>query len=248
MCIRDRYILTDAERNTESYSNRYASHILNKDHVAALCKARGWSPSGIIHDGKVMFKIPDTDLKAEYWVSDVHLGQYSKTYGSAHISTDQVRFYKKRTQINLEEVPEIIFTEVMRDVDLFVGVTSIGNDPTWVDQGGDAARQYWTRYTTDDLTARSKVRAEIIKNIIPKMKIKNVSEVDGKFLKVKGKLRSYKIHMGSGNILMEPNDQYLCIVPDRKPNRTKKLFIPFEGDTMLSIILSKLSYWPMMIK
>jgi hypothetical protein len=27
---------------------------------------------------------------------------------------------------------------------------------------------------------------------------------------VKGELRTYRIHLGSGNILMEPNDQYLC--------------------------------------
>ncbi len=236
---REVYILTDAERTTESYSNRYASHILNKDHVSALLKARGWSPSGINNSGKTMFKIPDTDLKAEYWVSDVELGQRSMTYGSAHISTDQVRFYKKRTQINLEEVPEIIFSEVMRDVDLFVGVTSIGNDPTWSDRGVDGAMNYWSRYTQGELTESSKVRAEIIKHIVPKMKIRNVSEIDGKYLKIKGKLRTYKIHMGSGNILMEPNDQYLCIVPARATSVTKKLFIPFEGDGMLSIILSK---------
>jgi hypothetical protein len=39
---------------------------------------------------------------------------------------------------------------------------------------------------------------------------------------------------------MEPNDQYLCIVPDRnQPAAADNLFIPFEGDNGLSIILSK---------
>ena len=61
---------------------------------------------------------------------------------------------------------------------------------------------------------------------------------DGKYLLVKGKLRNYKIHMGSGNILMEPNDQYLCIVPERKAGN-EPVFLPFEGDNMLSIIISK---------
>ena len=28
-----------------------------------------------------------------------------------------------------------MFSEIMRDVDLFVGVASIGNDPTWADRG-----------------------------------------------------------------------------------------------------------------
>jgi hypothetical protein len=39
---------------------------------------------------------------------------------------------------------------------------------------------------------------------------------------------------------MEPNDQYLCIVPDRSQKlNTENVFLPFEGDNGLSIILSK---------
>ena len=63
-----------------------------------------------------------------------------------------------------------------------------------------------------------------------------------RYLIVHGELRTYKIHLGSGNILMEPNDQYLCIVPDRSAASAKKragLFLPFEDDTTLSVILSK---------
>jgi hypothetical protein len=41
---------------------------------------------------------------------------------------------------------------------------------------------------------------------------------------------------------MEPNGQYLCIVPTSAPtagNPGTKLFLPFEGDRTLAIILSK---------
>ena len=40
---------------------------------------------------------------------------------------------------------------------------------------------------------------------------------------------------------MEPNDRYLCIVPDRRPgsNPTRDLVLPFEGDTSLAIVISK---------
>jgi hypothetical protein len=40
---------------------------------------------------------------------------------------------------------------------------------------------------------------------------------------------------------MEPNDQYLCIVPSRGKTETGKerLFLPFEGDQTLAVILSK---------
>lgn len=57
---------------------------------------------------------------------------------------------------------------------------------------------------------------------------------------MRGEKRTYKIHLGSGNILMEPNDQYLCIVPDSRARaKQDDLFLPFEGDSTLSIIVSK---------
>jgi hypothetical protein len=54
-------------------------------------------------------------------------------------------------------------------------------------------------------------------------------------------VRTYKIHLGSGNILMAPNDQYLCIVPRQSVagGEQANVFLPFEGDSTLSIILSK---------
>ncbi|PZG20695.1 DUF4132 domain-containing protein [Nonomuraea aridisoli] len=60
-----------------------------------------------------------------------------------------------------------------------------------------------------------------------------------RFLRVCGELRTYKIHLGSGNILMEPNDAYLCVVPGRD-HAAGEVFLPFEeGGGMLSVILSK---------
>lgn len=38
---------------------------------------------------------------------------------------------------------------------------------------------------------------------------------------------------------MEPDDQYLCIVPERNIKLDPKIFLPFEGDSGLSLILSK---------
>lgn len=63
--------------------------------------------------------------------------------------------------------------------------------------------------------------------------------MDNQFLLVRGQRRSYKIHLGSGNILMEPNDQYLCIVPKQGESQITPVLLPFEGDRTLSIILSK---------
>ena len=40
---------------------------------------------------------------------------------------------------------------------------------------------------------------------------------------------------------MSPNDQYLCIVKKRDvgTKQTDSIYLPFEGDTTLSMILSK---------
>ncbi|TFV33009.1 hypothetical protein E4K10_28240 [Streptomyces sp. T1317-0309] len=50
-------------------------------------------------------------------------------------------------------------------------------------------------------------------------------------------MRTYRVHLGSANILMEPDDSYLCIVPSRGKG-DGKVFLPFE-DERLSLILSK---------
>ncbi|MEQ4724883.1 hypothetical protein [Nonomuraea sp. B19D2] len=74
---------------------------------------------------------------------------------------------------------------------------------------------------------------------MPRLKIADRVELTDRFLRVRGQLRTYRIHLGSGNILMEPNDAYLCIVPDRGRSASS-VFLPFEEDGgMLSVILSK---------
>jgi hypothetical protein len=49
-------------------------------------------------------------------------------------------------------------------------------------------------------------------------------------------MTTYKIHLGSSNILMAPNDSYLCIV---SVSTKTHVMLPFEGDQTLSLILSK---------
>src|SRR5262249_15345908 len=40
---REIYVLTDAERATHTYSNRFAAHIVDQHRFRALCQARGWN-------------------------------------------------------------------------------------------------------------------------------------------------------------------------------------------------------------
>jgi hypothetical protein len=130
----------------------------------------------------------------------------------------------------------------MRDVDLFVGVASVGNDPTWNDGGPDGRfRAYWHSYSFGDLSETALTRKQVLEQLVPHLKIAGRCSFKDRFLVVRGDLRTYKIHLGSSNILMEPNDQYLCIVPAHTAGQQPegKVFLPFEGDQTLAVILSK---------
>lgn len=246
---REIYVLTPAELTTENYSNRMASHILKQHQFNSLAKGRGWRYSlmGAYDDGREMetatITLPAYHIRAEYWLAEVNADDaFNETGIWYYVSTDQVRFINTATNqvIPLAEVPVIILSEVLRDVDLFVGVASVGNDPNWVDGGLQEHRNYWLNYSFGDLSSIANNRKEVLEGLIPRLKIRDVAQVTDRFVVVKGKIRTYKIHIGSTNILMEPNDQYLCIVPDRQPQKNQQgVFLPFSGDQGLSVIISK---------
>jgi hypothetical protein len=267
---REVYLLTDAERSTRTYSNRFASHILKQHQFNSLCVLRGWKNSLrlMVDDSypPATRTLPRWNLRAEFWVEgigDDYGTDTNETGTYLRLVTDQVRFYPVDAPTNsahaggvgytglnwrqgpaealpLEDVPPLAFSEVMRDVDLFVGVASVGNDPAWAD-GGPQGRhvQYWQNYAFGDLTETARTRADVLARLLPRLKIADRCRLDGKFLHVRGDLRAYKIHLGSGNVLMEPNDQSLCIVPGSRGEDGGDLFLPFEGDRTLAVVLSK---------
>ncbi|HEX4070280.1 MAG TPA: DUF4132 domain-containing protein, partial [Planctomycetaceae bacterium] len=271
---REIYLLTDAERNTLTYSNRFAAHIIRQHQFNALCAVRGWKNKlRLLVDDMyppATKELPQWGLRAEFWIEGIGQGYGTDTNDAGvflRLATDQVRFYRTeaagtfahaagsgyrsqataagRDNVNepltLERVPPLVFSEIMRDVDLFVGVASMGNDPTWQDGGPDGRfRDYWQSYSFGALNESAATRKQVLERLIPRLKIADRCSFSERFLVVEGKKRTYKIHLGSGNILMEPNDQYLCIVPDARARSSEgDLFLPFEGDSLLSIIISK---------
>ena len=231
--FREIYIITDAELNTQIYSNRFAAHILKNYQFGALCKNREWQGYNQFHDGGTPTRLlKEYNLYAQFWVSFTNTIDY--------ITTDQVCFFNNTGRLDLLQVPPIVLSEMMRDVDMFVAVCSVGSDANWRDNGGNHQyNTYWESYSFGTLNETAKVRKSILEKILPKLKIAKVAHLEDKFLVVKGTFRSYKIHLGSTNILMTPNDQYLCIVPDRSKPKDENVYLPFEGDAGLSVIISK---------
>ncbi|MEB3174691.1 MAG: DUF4132 domain-containing protein [Cyanobacteriota bacterium] len=264
---REIYLLAPAEETTRVYSNRFAAHILKQHPFNALCAQRGWrNQLRLMVDDDcppATLTLENWGLRAEFWIEAL-----GETYGADtnetgvfhYVATDQLRFYPLSAPSNyghacgggyysavnsavsplpLETIPALVFSEVLRDADLFVGVTSVGNDPNWFDGGPEGRhRDYWQSYSFGELSATAETRRQVLAALLPRLKkIRERCELQERFLRVRGDLRTYKIHLGSGNILMEPNDQYLCIV--QAPGSRESIFLPFEGDQTLTVILSK---------
>lgn len=244
---REIYILTDAERTTATYSNRFAAHILRQHQFRSLAQSRGWQyrlQGGFDGANEPTLDLPAWQLAVEFLVEGIDAEAGMTESGIyLHLATDRVlfrRYNRFGDVVPLAEVPPLVFTEVMRDVDLFVGVASVGADPTWRDRGPQRIRDYWEGYAFGELTAAAQTRRAVLERLIPRLAIAPRCDLEERFLVVRGDLRTYRIHLGSGNILMEPNNQYLCIVPKAGADVDgADLFLPFEGDALLATILSK---------
>ncbi|MFJ4472214.1 DUF4132 domain-containing protein [Streptomyces sp. NPDC089424] len=268
---REVYLLTDAERATGTYSNRFAAHILRQHQFHSLAAIRGWrNKLRLCVDDEAppaTRELPQWGLRAEYWIEgegEDHGVDTTESGSYLRLRTDQVRFYPIDAPENsahcyggeyrmwlrdgadpvgplpLAGIPPLVLSEVLRDVDLFVGVASVGNDPTWQDGGPDGRfREYWTSYGFGELGQSAETRRALLARLIPRLAIADRCTLEGRFLQVKGERHTYRIHLGSGNILRSPNDQYLCIVPRSAAGTPQSGYLPYEGDRMLAVVLSK---------
>lgn len=251
--FREIYLLTPAEETTRHHSDRFAGHILRYRQANALMRTRGWTANYLGpwdggHDGVAVRELGGGGWRVSFHHDLVDTYSHALTDPFDHASHEaqyctsgQVRFERRDGAVwqpmPVTEVPPLVLSEGMRDVDLFVGVTSIAADPHWPERGDDRFGAYWAAASAGPLTALAEVRGEALARLLPRTRIADRVELDGRFLRVRGNLRTYKIHLGSGNVLMEPNDAYLCIVADRRAPSAPLL--PYEGDQLLSVILSK---------
>jgi hypothetical protein len=242
--FREVYLITPAEEATHDHSNRFANHQLRGNTFYSLGKSREWRMS---YEEAPIFEVPGGKYLAELRINGrvlysdcqtreliffrLEKGEKATRYGTYN-----------RKKMPLAEVPAVVLSEVMRDVDLFVAVAGLGFEPELGLQGEGDTLTYWHRMSFGEgsRTVPSKMRAELLGRLLPMLKIKKQCTLEGNYLRVEGKLRTYKINLGSGNILMEPNDQYLCIVQGQTGTAAKRVWLPFEGgDHTLSLILSK---------
>jgi len=267
---REVYRLTEAERATGTYSNRWAGHILKQHQAMTLARLNGWTVTHRMwvdapNDAPWHRILPAWGLVADYWVwgaGDEGSPEVLDSQAYVYVSTDRLTFHRYRAEgagdsaygperleaAPLEEVPPIVFSEIMRHCDLFTAVASIASDPDWRDRGAGAAHPnqwrrdaeaYWTRTSFAPLAVSGTVRRELLERILPRLAIGDRCSFDEQALVVKGKRHTYRIHLGSAAVQIAETRQHVCIVPKAAESAANRVWLPFEGDSTLSLVLSK---------
>lgn len=226
--FRELYVVTPAERETDTYSNRFAGHAVSSSVASRLLQARDW----LVKNGEG--EIPCKKFRThgiEAWFRFTGVWHYF-TENPINV-TDQIQFVPYGTSrygvwrrdidyVRMDDVPPIIFSEVMRDADLVVSVAQRGDGEAML------SNENYER------------RRELVVTLLDDLGLEGV-RVEGHFAYVKGKKANYRVHLGSAVIHFDPGN-YLCIVPDNWGRSHPKLFLPFVDtqDAKISEVISKI--------
>lgn len=143
--------------------------------------------------------------------------------GDAEAPTlEWVAFFDRKTgePLKIKEIPDVIYSEVMRDVDLAVSVAHAGGvDPE-------------TSHSTVEM------RKAIAACSLSLFRTKNV-RLEGNHAVIDGKLGQYTVHLGSG-VVHQIGNAMLFVVPVHSQHRGR-IFLPFvDDDPKTAEIMSKI--------
>ncbi|HEX9118036.1 MAG TPA: DUF5724 domain-containing protein, partial [Anaerolineae bacterium] len=212
--FRELYLLTEAECADGVVSRRYAGHQVQSRQGQALLGTRGW----VTHfEEGTSRTFHEQNLTA--W-----LGIANGMWTPAEVegpTVEGVWFTRRgdRRPLPLEQVPPLVFSETMRDLDLLVSVAHMGGvDP-------------------EATASTAEMRAALVRETCAMLKLENV-RIQNRHVLVEGQLGSYSIHLGSGIVHRQPGGA-LCIVPVHAQHRGR-LFLPFvDNDPQTAEVLSK---------
>lgn len=212
--FRELYVKT-AEEASAFRSTRYAGNQIQPLKTKACLKTRRWVAD--VEEGlqKVYYK--ENIIASIYALAD--------WFSPADIEAptlEWVEFFDRKTYkpLRIEDVPSIIFSEVMRDVDLAVSVAHAGGvDPE-------------TSHSTIEM------RKAIIEFTLPLFKLENV-RLEGTHAFISGERADYSIHLGSGVIHLQGGPM-INVLPVHSQHRGK-LFLPFvDEDPKTAQIISEI--------
>ena len=209
--FRELYLKTDEELDRRETA-RYAGCQIQPTKAATLLKKRGWRVDW--YDGLGKFdrrhKISATLVAEADWFTPADI-EAPTLDGVAFYGVDKIK-----------DVPDVLFSEIMRDVDLAVSVAHAG--------GVDPEASHSTM----------EMRAELLRLTLPMFGLSNV-KVEERYALVEGKLASYSVHLGSGVVRQEGGGM-LNIVAVHSQHRGK-IFLPFvDDDPQTAAILTKVLF------
>lgn len=211
--FRELYVKT-AEEMDMLHSLRYAGNQIQPAKTVGALKSHRWVAD--IEDGlqKVYYK---ENIVAQIYA----LADWFSPADIEASTLEWVCFTNRKTgeEIKIADIPDIVFSEVMRDVDLAVSVAHAGGvDPE-------------TSHSTMEM------RAAILSFVLPMFRIANV-KVEGHHAVVDGKLAEYSIHLGSG-VVHQLGGAMIPVLPVHSQHRGK-IFLPFvDDDPKTAEIISK---------
>jgi hypothetical protein len=213
--FREFYEVTEDDRQTKMYSNRFAGILMRQHQFSSLCRAKGWNYR-LMGSGFDGFNVPTKllapwNMHAEFYVdlptdrkpslADSALNEQSHAGINLFLGSDQVRFYRDRREISVEAVPAIVYSEIMRDVDLFTSVCAVGPDETWSDQGDRGTGVLASRTDWEEISGVLALRIEVLSRVLPLTTIAAHCTIDKNWLVVRGQLGTYRIEVSSALVV-----------------------------------------------
>jgi Domain of unknown function (DUF4132) len=254
--FREFYQITDEERDIRAYTNRFAGVLMRQHQFASLCRERGWNYRlmGMGFDGGNVpnRKIDPWKMHVEFYVDlpadrqpslrDSALGEQSGAGINLFITSDQVRFYREGKEISLDDVPAIVYSEVMRDVDLFTSVCAVGDDEGWADQGERGVGLFTEKFDSNQQSAVLALRADLLGRVLPRTPIADRCKIVKGVLEVRGQLGTYRIFLnwGIAMLMTESKPRWLRI-PQQVLNAVELGLqdLPLDLDHRTEMILRK---------
>ncbi|WP_434339593.1 DUF4132 domain-containing protein [Motilimonas cestriensis] len=211
--FRELYVVTPAEIEAKHDSMRFAGHVVDGAIASRLFQGRNWTQYG--GDWVEVFKrFPKQQCYAQ-----VEFPESRHYLAEDDGPMDVIYFKRGNDKLLLEDVEPVVFSEVMRDIDLVASVAQLDDE--------------YGRWSTES----AQRRGELVLNLIQDLGLKQVRCEDN-YAYIDGKLAQYRVHLGTGVIHIQLGN-YLCIVPEGQAS--EDLYLPFaDVDKRMAEIISKI--------
>jgi len=197
-CFRELYPV-EPEESGELVCLRFAGQLILPRKAYALLKQRGYAPA----QGKAYRDWPEAGLRAYFVWARESEGLWRHLIGAKQaqpLTTGEIYFELLDESLHstgelppLGEIEKVIFSETLRDADLVVSAAAAGEE-------GFSSRQ------------TLEIRAALVRNFARMLNLPGVKIEPGSTQAViKGERASYRLHLGSGRVLVEPTGRHLPI-------------------------------------